>query len=390
MNRSLIPAILCLLLLGCQETEMRTSKEEAYKQWAISRANTFQTLAAEHLKFGHLDKAEEKATEALQLRPNDVELRLLLSRIRIEQGQYRQAAEMLVEIRDSQPENSEAHYLLGVVKERQKDFPVALEHYNNAAVAAPQDIHPVMACAEVLVAMGKVDQAQRRLESGLHLAESEPGAFELAGRIATLHHEYDKAVKYYREARALDPENRRYAELLAGAYLNSGQIEPASAVLKDLVSLPEYTPPLRVYMMLGDISLASGNLSEARQAYHRALSREPENAQARLGLAKISLIRGQWVRAAEEAQEARRHAPDNVEIATVLAYALLRRSEAEAALDILVPLRRAHPDDAMIHTLMGRAHEQLGRHRQARQMYALASRLDPNNALARRLVQSPR
>ena len=71
---------------------------------------------------------------------------------------------------------------------------------------SPGNIEAAKAAAEVMIQLNRKAEARLYLENYLSSAGADVGAYELAGRLAMMNQEYDKAVRYYQRAHDMAPE----------------------------------------------------------------------------------------------------------------------------------------------------------------------------------------
>jgi tetratricopeptide (TPR) repeat protein len=312
----------------------------------------------------------------------------VLCRISIEQGHYAAAVEELKKTMAAQPQSAEVPYLLGVAQEKAGKLQEALASFRRAHAMDESNLAAVKAAAEVLVAMGQVRQAQIHLESFLPKAGEDPAMYELAGRLAMMGREYDKAADYYQQARDLDPKNLRYMEALAQGQYAAGRHVAAADALVELMARQGYEPPLWAHMMLGESYLAQGKAHQAFETFFKASEKAPDQPEVWAALANSALGMNDTPRATLAARKALQLAPDHLDALLVLSYAQLRAGQGAEALKTLTRAAAAHPDNAMVRCLLGRAHDAVGNRAEAIRCYSQALQLDPGNKLARELLHA--
>lgn len=387
MNRYLLAAIVIASACGCnQQAPFSNQKDEAQHRWFETRSKILYRLAEDRFRAGQLDAASQSVRQALALEPTSLEANLLLAKIDIESGQYAVAGEALKKVVSDRPESSEAAYLLGVAQEKARKLPEALASYRRAHALDETNLSAVKAGGEILVAMGEVRQAQLYIESFLPKAGEDAGMYELAGRLAMMGREYDKAVDNCQRARDLDGRNIRYMEALARAQFAAKRYAEASESLGDLIAQEKGKSLSWAHIMLGDAQMAMGNARAAFEAYFTATERTPDDAGVWACLANSALAIPDAPRAILAARKALAIDSDHVEASQVLGYALLRDNQPAEALKALSRAATAHPDDGMIQCLLGRAHAANGQQAQALRCYNQAVKVDPSNRLARQLL----
>lgn len=386
MKRFVLASIVMVVACGCEQASFNTQKGEAQQRWFETRSKVLYRLAEDRFKAGQLDAANQSVRQALALEPASLEANILLAKIDIERGQYAVAAEELTKLAEARPESSEAAYLLGVAQEKSRKLPEALASYRRAHSLDETNLAAVKAAGEVLFAMGEVRQAQNYIESFLPKAGEDAGMYELAGRLAMMGHEYDKAVESFQRARDVDSRNIRYMESLARALFAAGRYGEAAENLADVIAHETIKTSAWAHLMLGDAQMAQGKPHQAFEAYFTATERAPEDPGVWVCLANSALATHDSPRAILAARKALKLEPAHVEAAIVLGYALLQDNQPAEALKTLSRAADAHGDNLMIQCLLGRAYAANGQAAQALRCYARAVKMDPSNRLARELL----
>ncbi|MGC9455161.1 MAG: tetratricopeptide repeat protein [Phycisphaerae bacterium] len=375
-----------LALAGCGQTSLSESRSDAYDRWHHARAKVLYGAGLEHLKVGQLDKAATKARDALALAPDYTEARILLGKVLIEQGAYAHAARHLQQAREEAPESGEVHYLLGVAAEKAGNLPEALDLYRKAYALDDSDIAPVVAAGEVMVQMGRVDEARQYIRSYLNSADGDPSIHELAGRLAMMREDYAEAAEHFLEAHDLDYDNYYYRESLAQAQFLSQQYERSSDTVESLLTMDEYEAPAWVYTLLGNCRLALGQHLGARDAFQQVSDQRPSDPSAWTNMARAALALGDVSRAVMWSNKALQLDATRSEAVLLLGYSLLSDGQAHRAVRVLSEHSSQFDDNPMIYWLMGRAYSAVGEHAEAQRCYARAMELDPDHPLSKVLA----
>jgi len=388
--KKLVSILLLAAIGGCQSETIQTSRKQAYEKWNATRAKMLYGVASEHLKTGQLERAGNKVQEALALDPKFHDARILLAKVRIELGQYDLAAAELAQVREARPDSAEAVFLLAVAQEKNKELDEALQNYRKAYAMDNKNVSALTSTAEVLVALGRIPEAQKQVESYLGTHRDDPGLHEIAGRLAIMTGQPQKAVEYFRRAQNLDHFNIPYRESLARAYFYNGQYEQAEQTLEDLLEMKNYKPGVWFHTMLGECYIGMNRPRDARRSFETATQLKPADASVWAHLAKAALACGDLDRAAISARQAMDLEPSHLEASLTLGYILVRKGQPAQAVTLLTQAVRAHPDNGMLRCVLGRAYAQSGDAARAIQCYQDAVKLDPDNQAARELLAAAR
>lgn len=375
--------IMMFALCGCGTNQRRA---EAYKRWYGTRARALYGLAREHLRVGQLNKARNKAQEALALDGQLAGAAILLAKVHIEQGHYKLAVKQLEVVREKQPDNPEVVYLLAVAWEKQGRLTEALGGYRRAHALQQDNLSCVTAAGEVLVALGRVEEAELYVEGYLDEAPNEPALHELAGRLAMMNHKYAVAADRLAKACEIDYKNSCYAESLGRAQCLAERHREALETFRRLLARDGYKARAWVYTRIGDCHMALGRPAKARDAYFRACDLKDDDADMWADVAKAGLAMGDNVRANLAAHEALRLDETHTEAMLVLGYALLRSGEPEQARRTLAGSFEHFRNNATYLCLLGQACAAGGDHAAASRYYRDAIRLEPENSLPKTLL----
>lgn len=374
-------------LAGCQ-TSVPEAKIQATKRWEHTRSQMACGMAGEYLKSGQLDKAAAKAQEALVLDEQNLPARITLGKVYIEQGQYGSAAAELTKVVRQTPASAEAVYYLAIAQEKVGQLEDALSNYRRTYVLDSSNIAPVVAAGEVMVALGRVPEAQRFIEGYLPQGGSDPALYELAGRLAMMQEEYPQAVKHYSNALDLDHKNLCYRQMLACAQFEAGLFSETVETLQVLRQEPNCVCPAWVYGMMGDSYMALNRPRDARDLYVKRQELQPRAPEAWTDLGKAALALGDEDRAMDSARSALSLEPKNADAAGLLGYSLLRKGLFIEAVGALAPAVAAHGDNAVLRCLLGRAYQGCGNEAEAKQCFSAALKAEPGNELAKLLLSS--
>jgi len=376
-------AVTVVVLCGCGENERRV---EAYDRWHRMRAKAVYRQAEEDLRVGQLDKARNKAREALALDAEYTDASVLLGRISIEQGEYKIAADTLEAVRDDYPENSEVNYLLAVAWEKQGRLDEALAGYRKAHALKRENFSCVTAAGEVLVAMGRVKEAETYVAGYLSEAPDDPALYELAGRLAMMTGDYAKAATRMAKACEIDYKNARYQESLGRTQFLASQHSQALDTFKSLVAREGYKAPAWIYTRIGDCHMAMGRPSAARDAYYRVQEMKSDSADAWVDIAKAALALGDDVRATLASREALELDEAHAEATLVLGYSLIRSGQAPEAMRMMSASLGRFKTNATFLCLLGQACAAQGDLEAATRHYRSAADLEPDNDLPKTLL----
>lgn len=239
-----IAGVVCLaaMLTGCGQKHGKYTSEhisQAQEKMAILKSGTEWQMAHQQFLAGDLDKSLKTVNRSLAINPNVPKSHVLKGRILIEKGRLEEARECFLAAEKLDENNIDAQYYLGIVHEQFNQPEEALARYNRAAEldgANPQ--YPV-AAAEMLVQLGRLDEAEQLLTAKKSVFQYNAAVRQSLGHIAQLRNNPAAAVVCFNEAMLLAPDDTAILEDLAQAQFAAGQFSEAEYSFNRLLALPE-------------------------------------------------------------------------------------------------------------------------------------------------------
>lgn len=222
-------------------------------------------------------------------------------------GDYQGALDAYARAAVKEPRTaSRVHLRMARICEERLDQPAeALKHYQaylDANINAPD-------AAEVMASIGKL--RGKAATPGVVVPESLARAEELFKK-----KDYAGAIELLAHARDESPDDEKVHDLLAEAYMGSGELRAAE---KEYEWLKSHQPDFAyarelssVYRALGEDSLKKGNYAEAEERFAKALDLSPREGALHWGLARALSGGGKFQKALEEAATARTLLPGEV------------------------------------------------------------------------------
>jgi tetratricopeptide (TPR) repeat protein len=189
---------------------------------------------------GRSKEGAEILNKLLQSNPQDLDIYVNLSQIYLQDKRYADAERTLRRAEDKKLDNEDNErlmYELASVYERQKDFDRAESLFKEILKANPNN-------AMVLNYMG----------------------YMLADRGIRL----EEALRYVKEALAIDPHNGAYLDSLGWAFFKLNDLENAEKYLLEADELIKNDPVIDEH--LGDLYYKTGNLTKAQEFWMRSAS----------------------------------------------------------------------------------------------------------------------
>jgi tetratricopeptide (TPR) repeat protein len=313
--------------------------------------------------------------------PNNLNIRGEIGNSLIATKRLEDAEGIFLSILEKEPRDIRALLGLANLARDRRQWQIALDYFQKAAAVRPDEISIQMETANMLRALGRLDQAAAKCIRILEKSPENAGVLMTAGYIERQQRKYDVALKYFRTAGSIDPSNLKIQLEIANALRELDRLEDAEIIFRAVLE----KQPDQVAALLGlgsiarhrsdfDLALAHFRaasaadpsnirvqveiantlrelmrLDEAEAACEQALSQSPNDVWILLCLGYIDRERADWSGALAHFQAAGNADPSNLKAQLELAGTfreLLRIEEAEAILQRLDddPAARIDPD----------------------------------------------
>lgn len=250
------------------------------------------------------------------------------------------------------PVDARALFDAGYVADAQDHLDRAVGFYRRAADADPKSFESHLMLGLLLARQGKLDEARPELVTATQLDPGDAGP----------------ALK----ARAW----RALAEIDKPSPGKPGDATEAS---NDLLEALKLSPETQADTLLAaSLAESSGQFDSAEAAYRRALSKDPNSAQANAGLAHVLMHEQKYADAEPLLRIALEKSPDDPGINAELATDLAAQDKAEA-LPLLQKLHSAHPADQAITRMLADVMAQAGDAAGSDQLYLHLLASNPND-----------
>ncbi|WP_455381332.1 tetratricopeptide repeat protein [Salinispira pacifica] len=171
------------------------------------------------------------------------------------------------------------------------------------------------------------------------------------GQAAETSEDYYGAIESYLGALR---ENPSYAEPMIGLAQSYYSLDEYDIALKYAQQASRYVgTDSRVLNLQGRILVGLGQIDKARAVYQRVLASEPNNVEARIGLAELAVAQGNTDGALAQYQEAIRLEPQNRKALLSLALLYRSRGENDVAGRYIRLALQYHAGSAEVHLLAG-------------------------------------
>lgn len=211
----------------------------AKEKMNIMKSATEWEMAHQAFLAGELDKALKGVDRSLAINDNVAKSHVLKGRILMERGELEGAIESFNKAATLDPTFVDAPYYLGIAYERINRREQSLEAYQKAAEIEPSNAQYAIAASEMMIDLGKIDEAESYLAQRGGSFENNAGVRQTLGHIAMMRSDSTKAVSLFNEARLLAPDDNAILEDLARSQVAAAQFADAESNLARLLKSPD-------------------------------------------------------------------------------------------------------------------------------------------------------
>jgi len=325
--------------------------DRATAYYHAALADTYEDMATNTGHQEYVSRAVEEYKLALNADPNSAELATGLAELYFRAGRNSEAIGTTRELLKRDPNNIDAHKLLGRIYLRslgQQDGP------GSAATPANQSGNQVL------------DQA---IAEFVKIIALEPKNLEdrlLLGQLYTVKHDNAKAEAQFKAAQAIEPASEDVVLNLARLYAEGGDVKRAANLLE---AVPMDDRSTKEEFALGAAYEQLKDMKGAIAAYQRSYDMEPENLEAAHGLAQALLADNQLDAALKQFRELSQADPEDATSLDRIAEIQRRQGKYTEALATIQESLKKNPDSLEAGYNEGLILDVLGRYDEAVTVY---------------------
>jgi tetratricopeptide (TPR) repeat protein len=348
---------------------------------------------------GDIEGAVAAFMRAAELDPDASDIWSELAALYARRNQADEALEAGIAALDRDPDNEEAHRILGLVyaaragsrgNAGQEDVDQAVDHLERARDPLTVDPGLSLTLGRVYVGSG---QSAKAIEVLIELLDAEPqfaDALVLLAQAYEAQGAWDEAAAAYERAVTSSPQRAGYRRQLANALLNAGQPLRALHVVRELVRVR--SDDVGGWYLLSDLELQLNNLDEAEAAARRLIELEPDGLRGDYVLSRILGAKGEYQAIIDQLEPAVRGARERDVAPRQIASLLQRLSIAhdqlgdhDAAIDRLDEALDLTPGNLSVQAQLVQTYLDAGRVNEAAALVSQAQQQSPGNLALQRL-----
>ena len=287
---------------------------------------------------GRMEEGIKAFDAALALDGNDVPTLFSLGEVSLQHGDLDRAQALFERLQSQSGEPAAALTGLGKVALAKRQYPVAIERFEQALKLSPESSRLRQPLATAYKSIGDRAKAEENLAQysvdGVEPSIVDPVVEAMGAKVASSRallrrgkraveaQRFDLAEASFRAAAEADPKNAETLAYLGFSLVNLGRLEDAQRRL--LESLQIDSGNALAHFSLGVVYDRQGLDLRASEHYEAVLERDPKNLQARLYLADAKMRLGLAEAAAEHYRRVLNETPDSPRAQLSLAMASVK------------------------------------------------------------------
>lgn len=208
--------------------------------------------------------------QALQLRPDWVEVLVNLAVLEAAEQQWQKAERHLLIALNIDPAHAPARYNLALALQNQDKAVEAIQHYREYLQLDPKHFGALLNNARLLRQTHQFDEAITCLRRALALSPEDPSANFFLGAILHQYGWHQDAEPYLRQALRQDADNPTVRHYLTAVLVRQGRQLEAQALAQHTVNLHPSNP--EAWSDLATTLILAGKFGEAISSYQRSLN----------------------------------------------------------------------------------------------------------------------
>jgi tetratricopeptide (TPR) repeat protein len=265
-----------------------------------------------------------------QADPSDVNVKAKMAFILIEEMRFPEAIVRLEQVLAIEPSSDKIRFYLGAVYEEVKDYRAAIAHFRKVPTASSYFPEAVIHSSYLHKLLGELPKAVATIEDGIRQKEDHAPFYALYASLLDDQKEYKKAAAMLTEAVVKFPDHAQLHFFLGNMQERLGQRESTIAEMEKVLAIDKDHIQALNFLAYTYADLGR-NLDQAEKMVRRALSLKPEDGYILDTLGWVLFKRGQYSEAIRTLEAAYKAQPDESVIAEHLGDAYYHQQMPDKA-----------------------------------------------------------
>ena len=301
------------------------------------------------------------------------------------------AYQQVLALEAPQEVHGNAHLQLGIIYKVQGKLVLAENHLKQGRILLTKSAEAHIHLGDVYLLQRRFNAAGKAYRAGIHLNPNHTESYYGLGRVAEMQNRLRQAMEYYDAALVRNPYLSQVHYRRALTYQKLGDKEQAAAAMGQFQHLKTYEDQMHrfresiyknsnlpvLYIKLGELHEAYGNLTEAAQIYEVATQVHPSYLPAYLHLGKVFIEQRALEKAIHVYEKAAEIAPENAQVLIKLGVIYINQRQFDPAITVFKRAIAVDDTAAAAYNNLARLYAGLGKEMQqaihlAQQAVALA------------------
>ena len=313
---------------------------------------------------------------------------LTSAKLYLQQDRPEEAKAQLVKVLSQEPENVEAHFLLGKIYGAEGAYEKMVEAFGFAAESSDaftEDIEQVRTFywgreynTGIRHAQAETLDLDKALEGFANATIVDPARLDGWKNLAYIYYQLERsedAITTYEHIRENWPEDPNSLYSLGVLYLNKESYEAAVFALSTLTAIDPNHFSGHVNLAIAQVNLE--DFSAAEGSYKKAIAIDPQAADAPYNLGNLYRQQQNYAAALQAFNKAIELAPDDNDTLYNLAITHIALEDLDAALPLLEQLSKRRPNKASVWSELGRIYAIKGQTDKSKEAYEREKMLSP-------------
>lgn len=400
VNIRLFAIVLCgvVLFAGCEHHEK--ARAAAKQRWDKASAQIKLALAQQQYDSGRYKQAAKLVNECLNGDPEKVGAHLLLGKLCLAEGSVRQGSAELELTVQMDPNLAEGWYWYGVALQQLGRTDDALTSYTEAMRLYPTNVEYILAVAETGAATDKIEESIKLLEEKITVMPRNVSLKVATADLLCRTEKTEQAIELYRHAMLLDSSDESVAESLGYCYIFEDRWKEAAEIFNELASKSDEQAQAgddsaaavsrrKLYFQTAAYcNMNSGQYDKAVASYGKLAVEQRDDAQMWLKMGQAALGAGMTNRALRCGRRALRIRAGFADAVALVGCAQYMSGDYTDSLESFEQISADQANGSLAWLMMARCYERLNQPDKAASAYSRALEINPDSQLGDYLGKS--
>ena len=380
-----------LLFAGCGHHEK--AKAAAKERWDKASAQIKLSLAQQQYDSGRYKQAAKLVNECLNADPEKAEAHLLLGKLFLAEGSVRQGSVELELTVQMDPNLAEGWYWYGVALQQSGRTDDALTSYTEALRFYPTNVEYILAVAETYTAADRSAEAIKLLEEKIAFMPRNVSLKVASADLLCRNQKTEQAIELYRQAMLMDISDESVAESLGYCYIFEGRWKEAADIFNELALKLDDEAHVgddsvaavsrrKVYLETAAYcSMNAGEYDKAVASYGKLVVEQRDDAQMWLKMGQAALGAGMSNRALRCGRRALRIRSGLADAVALVGCAQYMSGDYTGSLESFEQIITDEANGSLAWLMMARCYERLNQPEKAAGAYSRALEINPDSQL---------